>query len=53
LAGTHVAPTLASMVFKYAIHDGTNAALHSGPQGSKQPTAATNRRAEGRTTKRP
>jgi hypothetical protein len=26
------------MVFKYAIHDGTNAALHSGPQGSKQPT---------------
>jgi len=41
------------MVFKYAIHDGTNAALHSGPQGSKQPTAATIRRAEGRTTKRP
>jgi len=39
------------MVFKYAIHDGTNAALHSGLQGSKQPTAATIRRAEARTTK--
>jgi hypothetical protein len=31
---------------QYAIHDGTNAALHSGPQGSRQPTAATIRRAQ-------